>query len=162
SAYPEAARRIAIEGHVVGNHSNFHAPLTLLSENGFQVDVRESERRIHEATGVDPRPWFRCPFGEGASRPEIVEQLGRLGARTTDGPAAIRAAVLAVDGGISKADALLLDRSGTLLGAARQVAPSSVGGVNGSVDALRHVIGAAARNAGFDPAARPIADVGVY
>ena len=84
SAYPEAARRIAIEGHVVGNHSNFHAPMTLLSEDGFQVDVRESERRIHEATGVDPRPWFRCPFGEGASRPEIVEQLGRLGYRNVE------------------------------------------------------------------------------
>ena len=82
--------------------------------------------------------------------------------RTKEDPAAIRPAILAVDGGNSKADALLLDRSGTLLGAARQVAPSSVGGVNGSVDALRHVIGAAARNAGFDPAARPIADVGVY
>jgi N-acetylglucosamine kinase-like BadF-type ATPase len=71
-------------------------------------------------------------------------------------------AILAVDGGNSKADAVLVDRSGTVLGAARQVAPSSVGGANGSVDALGDVIGAAARDARLDPSKRPIAVLGVY
>jgi peptidoglycan/xylan/chitin deacetylase (PgdA/CDA1 family) len=28
---------------------------------------------------VDPRPWFRCPFGAGHDDPRILATLGRLG-----------------------------------------------------------------------------------
>jgi peptidoglycan-N-acetylglucosamine deacetylase len=73
------ARRIANDGHLVGNHSNYHAPMTLLSPQGLRTDVREAERRIVGVTGVDPRPWFRCPFGEGADRPEVRASLAELG-----------------------------------------------------------------------------------
>src|SRR5438067_13932763 len=60
SAYPEAARRIVREGHLIGNHSHYHAPMTLLSEEGVRTDVVKADRSIGEATGVDCRPWFRC------------------------------------------------------------------------------------------------------
>jgi peptidoglycan/xylan/chitin deacetylase (PgdA/CDA1 family) len=81
SAYTDVARRIAVEGHQVGNHSNYHAPMTLLSREGIRTDVQESERRIRDVAGVDPRPWFRCPFGDGADRPEVLDQLSSLGYR---------------------------------------------------------------------------------
>ena len=80
-AYPTTARRIAAEGHLVGSHSFFHASLPLLSEEGLVEDVARAERAIGEATGVVPRPWFRCPFGEGSADPRIISAIARLGYR---------------------------------------------------------------------------------
>jgi len=79
TAYPETARRIAAEGHQIGNHSNYHAPMTLLSPEGIRADVKEAERRIVDVTGIDPRPWFRCPFGDGADRRDILSALHAAG-----------------------------------------------------------------------------------
>jgi len=73
-----------------------------------------------------------------------------------------RPAVLAVDGGNSKADALIVDRAGNALGLARTVAPFNVDRFDGSVDAFGEVIAAAAKRAGLDPAARPLARLGVF
>ena len=81
SAYPAVARRVVEDGHVVGNHSHHHAPMTLLSAEGIRVDVRRSAERIGEITGADPRPWFRCPFGEGADDPAVLGELRDLGYR---------------------------------------------------------------------------------
>jgi peptidoglycan/xylan/chitin deacetylase (PgdA/CDA1 family) len=81
SAHPELARRIAADGHLVGNHSNYHAPMTLLSADGVRADVREAERRIGAVAGADPRPWFRCPFGDGEDDPGMQETLRGLGYR---------------------------------------------------------------------------------
>jgi len=79
TAQPQLARRIALDGHLVGNHSNYHAPMTLLSPAGVRTDVREAERRILSVIGVDPRPWFRCPFGDGADSAEVRAALAELG-----------------------------------------------------------------------------------
>ena len=32
--------------------------------------------------GVDPRPWFRCPFGDGMDDPTVLAGLDRLGYRS--------------------------------------------------------------------------------
>jgi peptidoglycan/xylan/chitin deacetylase (PgdA/CDA1 family) len=81
-AYPETARLIPAAGHLVGNHSHFHARLPLFTEDGLASDVHESETTIRDVTGVDPRPWFRCPFGAGHDDPEIAGTLAGLGYRT--------------------------------------------------------------------------------
>lgn len=81
TAFPALARRIADDGHLVGNHSNYHAPMTLLSAAGVDRDVREAERRIEDVTGVDPKPWFRCPFGDGEDDAQVVGILSGLGYR---------------------------------------------------------------------------------
>ena len=78
---PELARRVVADGHLVGNHSFYHARLPLLTDAGLATDVREAERVIRETTGVDPRPWFRCPFSAGADDPRILAALGALGYR---------------------------------------------------------------------------------
>ncbi|HLO34449.1 MAG TPA: polysaccharide deacetylase family protein [Candidatus Deferrimicrobium sp.] len=78
---PDLARRVVADGHLVGNHSFYHARLPLLTDAGLATDVRDAERVIREVTGVDPRPWFRCPFSAGADEPRILAALDALGYR---------------------------------------------------------------------------------
>ena len=78
---PLTARRIADDGHLVGHHSTYHARMTLLSDPGLREDLRDGEETIREITGRDPRPWFRCPFGDGRDDPRVLRALGELGYR---------------------------------------------------------------------------------
>jgi peptidoglycan/xylan/chitin deacetylase (PgdA/CDA1 family) len=78
---PEIARRIAEEGHEVGNHTDTHPHLTTYADNGRQatrpgVDrtflARELSRTAllyRETTGRTMAPVWRAPFGE--HNPEI-------------------------------------------------------------------------------------------
>jgi peptidoglycan/xylan/chitin deacetylase (PgdA/CDA1 family) len=81
SGEPALARRIADEGHLVGNHSHHHARMTLLTGAGMVRDVLEAEQAILDATGASPRPWFRCPFGAGARSPRVIRRLAAAGYR---------------------------------------------------------------------------------
>lgn len=81
TAFPDVARRIADDGHLVGSHSHYHARLPLLSTAGLAEDIRAAERAIVTATGVDPRPWFRCPFGAGTYDRRVLGVLERRGYR---------------------------------------------------------------------------------
>ena len=81
TAYPDVARAIARAGHVIGNHSHSHAPMPDLSDRGMSVDIEEAESSIRRVTGADPRPWFRCPFGEGADDPRVLAVLAASGYR---------------------------------------------------------------------------------
>jgi peptidoglycan-N-acetylglucosamine deacetylase len=76
-AHPDLAARIAGAGHIVGNHSHFHARMPLLTDEGLRADVVQADRAIREATGLRPRPWFRCPWGHGARDPRVVMALRR-------------------------------------------------------------------------------------
>jgi peptidoglycan/xylan/chitin deacetylase (PgdA/CDA1 family) len=80
-AHPELARRVATDGHLVGNHSYYHARLPLLTDDGIATDVRAAERVIRDVVGVDPRPWFRCPFAAGSDDERVLGILERLGYR---------------------------------------------------------------------------------
>jgi peptidoglycan/xylan/chitin deacetylase (PgdA/CDA1 family) len=80
-AYPATARRISGDGHLIGNHSFYHARMPLLSDEGLAADVAAAERAILDVTGSDPRPRFRCPFGAGRDDPRIAELLRRTGYR---------------------------------------------------------------------------------
>jgi peptidoglycan-N-acetylglucosamine deacetylase len=84
SANPATARRMAREGHTIGSHSNTHLYMTRLSDSGLLAEVKESEERIREATGVDPRPYFRCPYGEGHDDERVVAGLAALHYRVVD------------------------------------------------------------------------------
>jgi peptidoglycan/xylan/chitin deacetylase (PgdA/CDA1 family) len=80
-AFPDVARSVAEGGHLIGNHSFYHARMPLLSTAGLRTDIRAAERAIVAATGVDPRPWFRCPFGAGHDDPRVRAGIERLGYR---------------------------------------------------------------------------------
>jgi peptidoglycan-N-acetylglucosamine deacetylase len=80
-AYPGVARRIADDGHLVGCHSHFHAELPLLSDAGLATDIAAAGRAVESATGRDPRPWFRCPFGAGADDGRVLDAIADAGYR---------------------------------------------------------------------------------
>jgi peptidoglycan/xylan/chitin deacetylase (PgdA/CDA1 family) len=80
-ARPDAARRIAEEGHLVGNHSHYHTRMRLLTAEGFRTDVLDAERAIVDVVRVDPRPWFRLPFGSGSGDRRLAGLLEELGYR---------------------------------------------------------------------------------
>jgi peptidoglycan-N-acetylglucosamine deacetylase len=80
-SHPDPARRVADEGHLVGNHSHYHSRMRLLTAEGFRTDVLSAERAIAEVVGVDPRPWFRLPFGSGHRDERLTRLLEGLGYR---------------------------------------------------------------------------------
>lgn len=61
-AFPSTARRIAAS-YPVGNHTQNHPDLTTLSDARVRAEIEEARVSIEKATGVDPRPYFRFPFG---------------------------------------------------------------------------------------------------
>jgi N-acetylglucosamine kinase-like BadF-type ATPase len=73
------------------------------------------------------------------------------------------AAVLAVDGGNSKADVALVAADGTLLAAVRgRTTSHQAVGLEEGLRRLTELVETAARQAGLDPATRPIASLGVH
>jgi peptidoglycan/xylan/chitin deacetylase (PgdA/CDA1 family) len=78
---PAAARRIAHEGHLVGHHSHYHARMPLLSDDGLDEDLADGQAAIVAATGSDPRPWFRCPFGAGHEDGRVLGRIAAAGYR---------------------------------------------------------------------------------
>ncbi|HYX12661.1 MAG TPA: polysaccharide deacetylase family protein [Candidatus Acidoferrum sp.] len=80
-AFPDLARQVVADGHLVGNHSFYHARLPLLTDAGLRTDIEDSERAIRDTTGIDPRPWFRCPFSAGSDDPRVLGIIGALGYR---------------------------------------------------------------------------------
>jgi peptidoglycan/xylan/chitin deacetylase (PgdA/CDA1 family) len=98
-AYPDLARRIAAAGHLVGNHSFYHARLPLLSDTGLLEDISAAHEVIIETIGVDARPWFRCPFGAGTFDARVLRALGSLGYRDFefDVPAVVDGSVVVGD-----------------------------------------------------------------
>jgi peptidoglycan/xylan/chitin deacetylase (PgdA/CDA1 family) len=75
-AYPEQAREIGSR-YPVGNHSFDHPDLTTLADSEVRTEITEAEAAILGATGRDPRPLFRFPFG--ASDAALVAMLNSMG-----------------------------------------------------------------------------------
>jgi peptidoglycan/xylan/chitin deacetylase (PgdA/CDA1 family) len=80
-AHPDVAARIAADGHLIGNNSHYHARMRLFSDDGLRADLADAADAVTEATGQDPRPWFRCPFGDGHDDPRVLGILDELGYR---------------------------------------------------------------------------------
>ncbi len=78
-AYPDTAARIARAGHLVGNHSHYHARMPQLNGKGLAWDIATAEENIIAITGVDPKPWFRNPFGAGSDDPRVLKAIERAG-----------------------------------------------------------------------------------
>lgn len=60
--YPATARRIAAEGHVIGNHTYRHSRFDLSDQADIAKDITAGARAISATAGVKTR-WFRPPFG---------------------------------------------------------------------------------------------------
>jgi peptidoglycan/xylan/chitin deacetylase (PgdA/CDA1 family) len=55
--------------------------MPLLHDDGLRADVLDAQAAIEDATGKDPRPWFRCPFGAGSDDERVIDGLRSLGYR---------------------------------------------------------------------------------
>ena len=78
---PALLRRIHDAGHLIGNHSYYHAPMDLLTDAGITDSVTRAHRTILAVAGVDARPWFRCPYGVGHDDPRVLRGLAAQGYR---------------------------------------------------------------------------------
>jgi peptidoglycan/xylan/chitin deacetylase (PgdA/CDA1 family) len=74
-SWPSLASRIAADGHLVGLHCNSHVPYPWLTAKGVAADLAAGREAVTEAAGVDPAPWFRFPYGEGAGDPALVTRV---------------------------------------------------------------------------------------
>ncbi len=72
-AYPEIVRRIAEEGHLIGNHTYSHLKLTAGNEAKFLEEINRTGEIIAEITGSTPA-FCRPPFGIWNTRYE--QRLG--------------------------------------------------------------------------------------
>jgi polysaccharide deacetylase family sporulation protein PdaB len=61
--YPDSVKKIAKDGHDIGNHSNTHAHLTQMSESGIANDIKSCNEKIKKLTGKSPT-LFRPPYGD--------------------------------------------------------------------------------------------------
>jgi peptidoglycan/xylan/chitin deacetylase (PgdA/CDA1 family) len=74
--YPEIVRRVAADGHEVGNHTDTHPHLTTYAENGRQAtrggvdrdflqrELSRTAQAYDRTTGRTMAPIWRAPFGE--------------------------------------------------------------------------------------------------
>jgi peptidoglycan/xylan/chitin deacetylase (PgdA/CDA1 family) len=61
-AFPTASQQIA-GAYPIGNHTQNHNDLTQLTTAGVQTEIRTGAAAIQRVTGVNPRPYFRFPYG---------------------------------------------------------------------------------------------------
>ncbi|MFA8451093.1 MAG: polysaccharide deacetylase family protein [Bacteroidales bacterium] len=61
--YPEIAKRIAQEGHLIGNHTYSHKVKSLFCGSaGYQNEIEKTNEIIYRVTGIECK-YFRFPFG---------------------------------------------------------------------------------------------------
>jgi peptidoglycan/xylan/chitin deacetylase (PgdA/CDA1 family) len=79
--YPRLARVIG-RRFIVGNHTVDHPDLTHLSTPQVRREIALAGREIEAATGRDPRPLFRFPYGARDARTiRIANDLGYVSIR---------------------------------------------------------------------------------
>ena len=75
-AEPELVRRIAAEGHLIGNHSWSHPNLALTGAVRVREELARTSAVLEQIAGERVR-WFRPPFG--ARRPAVLRIARELG-----------------------------------------------------------------------------------
>lgn len=138
-AFPSVARRIVEGRHLLGNHSFYHARMPLLSPAGFRTDVHAAESIIRRRLGIDPRPFFRLPFGSGAAHDRQHRLLAGMGYRHVHWDFEVkewrrRASVREVEDGIVEGALRQGDGAVVLLHAWPSVVPRALPGI---IDRLR-------------------------
>ncbi len=76
-SYPDIVARIVAEGHEIANHSWSHPNLSGMSDSAVLEQLKETNKVLKEATGVDAR-LFRPPYGAFSVRQRVMtyEKLG--------------------------------------------------------------------------------------
>ncbi|SEN38018.1 Peptidoglycan/xylan/chitin deacetylase, PgdA/CDA1 family [Mesobacillus persicus] len=75
--FPAHAKRIIADGHEVANHSYSHPDFTKIGEKTILEELKKTEQAIRQQMGIDPRPYFRFPYG--ASNAQALKAVGMAG-----------------------------------------------------------------------------------
>ena len=65
--YPELAKQIVEDGHVLANHSFGHPNFSEISDEEVLKEINRTQEAIFDATGVTPT-MYRMPYGAGGAR----------------------------------------------------------------------------------------------
>ncbi len=83
-SFPARSRSIVAAGELVGDHSVTHPYFTKLTDAQMRSQVRDARQQIISATGADPWPWFRFPYGDrNAHTISVVNGTGFVPVRWT-------------------------------------------------------------------------------
>ncbi|HEY0704044.1 MAG TPA: polysaccharide deacetylase family protein [Candidatus Acidoferrales bacterium] len=78
-AFPELAKEIVARGHAIGNHTDTHPSLALLSAKRIRAELDRCDEAIGAATGKKAN-WMRPPYGfRSPMLNGIVTQRGNAG-----------------------------------------------------------------------------------
>ena len=75
---PELVKRMAEEGHTIGNHTYSHPDMSKISDlNSFQKEMKEVETLYREITGQEMTKYYRPPQGKYSTENlKMAQQLG--------------------------------------------------------------------------------------
>jgi peptidoglycan-N-acetylmuramic acid deacetylase len=75
---PELTRRMAAEGHIVGNHTTTHPDMSAIADkSAFRAELEKTEAAYKEVTGLDMPKFYRPPRGEySVKNLEMAKELG--------------------------------------------------------------------------------------
>ncbi|MBS6195763.1 MAG: polysaccharide deacetylase family protein [Clostridiales bacterium] len=75
---PELVKRMATEGHTVGNHTYHHPDMSKISsKEAFQKELSDLEALYKEITGEDMAPFYRPPQGKySTANLEMASEMG--------------------------------------------------------------------------------------
>lgn len=76
-AYPAIVRRMALEGHELGNHSWSHPHFNGITAEEAASQVSRTESRVLELTGLSTKPYFRFPYGWKSDA--LIRQVNGMG-----------------------------------------------------------------------------------
>ncbi|HEX9033196.1 MAG TPA: polysaccharide deacetylase family protein, partial [Streptosporangiaceae bacterium] len=66
------AMTIAAAGQLVADHSATHPHFTMITDAQIRAQVLGAQTQIESATGLDPWPWFRFPYGDHSRHAILV------------------------------------------------------------------------------------------
>lgn len=74
--YPDVAKKLADDGHLVLSHADRHVELTKAGEDEVKASLRDAAAEIKRAIGREPA-WLRPPYGETDER--VVQAAASIG-----------------------------------------------------------------------------------
>ena len=78
---PELVKRMAAEGHIVGNHTSTHPDMSQIAdEKGFRSEIEGLEQLYTKTTGQQMKKFYRPPRGKFSY--ENLEMAQKLGYKT--------------------------------------------------------------------------------
>lgn len=78
---PELVKRMAAEGHIVGNHTYHHPDMSkIASMDGFSKELTDLEAKYEAVTGVPMKKYYRPPQGKYST--ENLSMAKELGYKT--------------------------------------------------------------------------------